>query len=219
MKHHLVPAPVLSLFLGTEGILYAVFLRLDLLGHSREACVLKYTGILLCLSLSLFCSLLGGDKLLTTALTFTAAADWFLLVRNDHLLFGILLFLCVQILYLLRLHRASGRFAWSLRGILAAVLLSALLPLQLATPLNLLAVFYFSQLLSNALLAWQHPSMRLFALGLALFVGGDICVGLYNILPRSTPLFPVIAVGMWFLYLPSQVLITLSVKEVPHENQ
>lgn len=219
MKHHLVPAPFLSLFLGTEGILYTVFLRLDLLGRSREACVLKYTGILLCLSLSLICSLLGGDKLLTTALTFTAAADWLLLVRNDHWTLGISLFFCVQILYLLRLHRVSGRFAWNLRGILAAVLLSVLLPLKLATPLNLLAVFYFSQLLSNTLLAWQHPSMRLFALGLTLFVGGDICVGLHNILPRSTPLFPVITIGMWFLYLPSQVLITLSVKEVPHENQ
>lgn len=219
MKHHSVPASALALFLGTEGILYAAFLWLDLLGCSRETWILKYTGILLCLSLSLFCSLPGGDKLLTTALTLTAAADWFLLVRNDHLPFGIFLFLCVQILYLLRLYRASRRFAWGLRGTLAAILLPALLPLKLATPLNLLAVFYFSQLLSNAFLAWQHPSMRLFALGLTLFVSGDICVGLYNILPRSTPLFPVIAVGMWFLYLPSQVLITLSVKEVPHENQ
>ena len=80
----------------------------------------------------------------------------------------------------------------------------------MATPLNLLAMFYFSQLLSNTILAWTLPAMRIFALGLTLFVGCDICVGLFNVLPTVSPLFSAVSVGMWFFYLPSQVLIALS---------
>lgn len=222
MKQRSVPAPVLAVFLAAEGILYAAFLALDLLGRSGETFGLKYAGILLCLSFALLCARLGGDKLVALALVFTTAADWFLLIQNDHLIVGVALFLCVQTLYLLRLHRVSGRFGWGLRGIFAAALLLALFPLKLATPLNLLAVFYFSQLLSNTVLAWRHPAMRRFALGLTLFVGCDICVGLFNAVPLPSNVFSIVSIGMWFFYLPSQVLIALSAmpaKEVPHENK
>lgn len=222
MKQHSVPAPVLTVFLAAEGILYAAFLTLDVLGRSSETYALKYTGILLCLALSLLCAWLGGDKLVAPALMFTAAADWFLLIRNDHLMLGVALFLCVQTLYLLRLYRVSRRLSWGLRGILAVALLPALFPLKLATPLNLLAVFYFSQLLSNTILAWRHPDTRRFALGLTLFVGCDICVGLFNAVPLPSNVFSIVSIGMWFFYLPSQVLIALSAmptKEVPHENK
>ena len=96
--------------------------------------------------------------------------------------------------------------------------------LRLASPLNLLAGLYFSQLLSNTILAWTQNGRRrrVFAAGLTLFVGCDLCVGLFNTLPESAPLYPAVSVGMWFFYLPSQVLITLSAlaeKEAPHETQ
>lgn len=222
MKQHSVPTPVLAVFLATEGFIYAAFLFLDLLGRSSETFALKYTGILLCLTFAFLCALQGGEKLVALALIFTTAADWFLLIQNDHLMLGVALFLCVQALYLLRLYRVSGRFGWGLRGILAVVLLLALFPLNLATPLNLLAVFYFSQLLSNTVLAWHHPAIRRFALGLTLFVGCDICVGLFNAVPLPSNVFSIVSIGMWFFYLPSQVLIALSAmptKEVPHENK
>lgn len=222
MTQHSVPTPVLAIFWAAEGILYAAFLSLDLLGRSSETYGLKYAGILLCLAFALLCARLGGDKLVAPALMFTAAADWFLLIQNDHLLLGVALFLCVQALYLLRLYRVSGRVGWGLRGTLAAVLLLSLIPLKLATPLNLLAVFYFSQLLSNTVLAWRHPAMGRFALGLTLFVGCDICVGLFNVVPLPSTAFSIVSIGMWFSYLPSQVLIAVSAmprKEVPHENK
>ena len=59
---------------------------------------------------------------------------------------------------------------------------------------------------------------RLFALGLALFVGCDVCVGLFNALPAPSPLYSAASVGMWLFYLPSQALIALSAlpeKEAP----
>ena len=63
---------------------------------------------------------------------------------------------------------------------------------------------------------------RLFAVGLTLFVGCDVCVGLFNALPPGSPPYSAASVGMWFFYLPSQVLITLSAlpgKEEAHEIQ
>lgn len=201
-------------FLAAEGGLYLAFLTLDLLGRTGDTIGLKYTGILLCLAFSFFCILCGGDCLVALALLFTAGADWFLLVCGKHLLLGITLFLIVQALYFLRLHRAGG----SHRQFRLRLTLTAGLPLAPAliqgmnTPLNTLAMLYFSQLLSNAVLAWTIPSMRTFALGLTLFVGCDFCVGLFNVADLPPTLFFAVSVGMWFFYLPAQTLIALSAR-------
>lgn len=214
IKHFVISKPLIAVFAAAEGLLYLVFLVWDITGRSGDTLWLKYAGILLCFAFALFCALRGGSRLVAPALLFTAGADWFLLVRGDHLILGVVLFLCVQFLYALRLHRAGGsrKFLW-LRPALAVVFTLApfLIP-GMAAPLNLLAMFYFSQLLSNTLLAWTLPAMRIFALGLTLFVGCDICVGLFNILPAAAPLFCAVSVGMWFFYLPSQVLIALSAR-------
>lgn len=214
MKRSAISAPLLSVFLTTESILYLAFLALDILDRSGNTLWLKYAGILLCLAFAVFCSLRGGSRMVAPALLFTAGADWFLLIRNEHLLLGVALFLCVQTLYFLRLHRAGGsrKLLW-LRGALAGIL--TMLPLgipNMATALNLLAMLYFSQLLSNTILAWTLPTMRTFALGLTLFVGCDICVGLFNAIPLPPALFSAVSIGMWFFYLPSQVLIALSAR-------
>ncbi len=200
-------------FLAAEGALYAAFLTLDLTGRGGLSVPIKYAGILLCLGFSLLiCAKWGGGRLIPIALALTAGADWFLLVRSDHYAVGIALFLCVQTAYYLRLRRMGADCGWPLRSALALGAGLGLYALELASPVNLLAGLYFSQLLSNAVLAWTvrgRPG-RLFAVGLTLFVGCDLCVGLFNALPAAAPLYPVASVGMWFFYLPSQVLITLS---------
>lgn len=203
------------LFLSAECVIYLIFLILDLTGHGDRTIALKYAGILLCLVFSL---VWGRDRLVPLALLFTAGADWFLLVRGDRFLLGVLLFLVVQTIYLLRLRRGGAGPSWWLRGGIALLLGLLLFSINLATPLNLAACLYFSQLLSNTLLAWAGRR-RLFALGLTLFVGCDLCVGLFNsgLLPAA--LSQPVSVGMWFFYLPSQVLISLSSKECFHENQ
>lgn len=208
MKQHPIPRRLSALFCAAEGALYLSFLTLDLLGRGSDTIALKYAGILLCVLVSLR----GGEGILPLALAFTAAADWFLLVRGDHLIAGVALFWCVQGLYALRLRRMGAPLALPARllAALAAVLL--LLPVRLLSPLNVLALIYFSQLAVNTALAWRLPAGRLFALGLTLFMGCDICVGLFNVLPASAALYPFVSFGMWMFYLPSQTLITLSAR-------
>ena len=64
-------------------------------------------------------------------------------------------------------------------------------------------------MISNKLRLWEAAA--LFALGLTLFVGCDVCVGIFN-LPGLLPdaLYQFSRIGMWLFYLPSQVLIALS---------
>ena len=207
-----VPPAVLAGFLAAEGALYLAFLALDLTGRGGASVPLKYGGVLLCLLFALACALRGGDRLVPLALALTAGADWFLLVRNDRYSVGIALFLCVQTVYSLRLRGHGTSAAYPLRAGLALAAGLGLYALSLASPLNLLAALYFSQLLSNTVLAWTQRGRRwrIFAVGLTLFVGCDICVGLFNVLSAASPLYPAVSVGMWFFYLPSQVLIAMS---------
>ena len=207
MGRRATPA-LLSSFLSVEGALYAMFLVLDLVGQGSRAVPLKYGGVLLCLAFSL----LGTDRLVPLALALTAGADWFLLVRNDHYALGIALFLCVQAVYALRLCAGGAGSAFVLRAALALGAGLGAWAAGLTALVELLAALYFSQLLSNALLAWtlRGERRRAFALGLTLFVGCDVCVGLFNARIGGLALYYFAAVGMWLFYLPSQVLIALS---------
>ena len=200
-------------FLAAEGALYAAFLALDLTGRGGLSVPIKYAGILLCLGFSLLaCVNWGGDRLVPAALALTAGADWFLLVRNDHYALGVALFLGVQTVYYVRLRRAGADSAWPLRSALALGAGLGIYALRMASPVNLLAALYFSQLVSNTLQAWRLKGRRwqTFALGLTLFAGCDVCVGLFNALPPDSSPYFAVSVGMWLFYLPSQVLIALS---------
>lgn len=88
-----------------------------------------------------------------------------------------------------------------------AFLLSSLM--AVVAPVLLPALLYFANLCVNCVEAFalkaDKPVSR-FAWGLLLFIGCDVCVGAWNL-----ALFGDFAlVGMWFFYLPSQVLIVLS---------
>ena len=205
------PSVPVRAFLAAEGCCYAAFAVLDLAGRGGLTIPVKYGGILLCLAFAALCALRGGDRLVPAALALTACADWFLLVRNDHYAAGVALFLCVQTVYLVRLRRNRAGSACRLRSGLALGAGLAVYALDMASPLNLLAALYYSQLLSNTALAWSlGRKQRRFALGLTLFVGCDTCVGLFNTLPAASPLYPAVSVAVWLFYLPSQVLIALT---------
>ena len=185
-------------FLGAEGALYAGFLALDLLAPgSGWDMPLKYGGIALCFLFALARSGTGEGKLVCTALALTLAADFLLLVLDARYALGVALFCGVQGLYLARLTAAA---------LLAAALLGLL------SPLNALALVYFPELVCNAAAALSLGRRgRLFGLGLLLFVGCDVCVGLHNLTGTPAPLAAFAQVGMWLFYLPSQVLIVLSI--------
>ena len=208
------------LFLVLEGAVYAAFLAMDLAGLGGLSIWPKYAGVLLCAAFACRCALRGGDRLVLPALALTALADLFLLVLNRHYGVGVAIFLAVQTLYLIRLHRAGAVVALWLRLTLALALGVAVYLGRLASPLNLLVCLYFSQLLANACLAWtvRGRRWRAFALGLTLFVGCDVCVGIFN-LPGLLPdaLYQFSRIGMWLFYLPSQALIALSA--LPEEKE
>ena len=201
-----MPRYAVPLFLCAEALLYAAFLTLDVLDVPEPGVWLKYIAVLLCLLFALLCARRGGDVLIFLALTFTAAADLFLLAADRGYVWGVLLFVGVQSLYRIRLRRDGAPPCPLLRAALPLLLGILLFALKLASPLNLLAAVYFSQLLINVLLAWAHPG--LFPLGLTLLLCCDLCVGLTN-----TSLFPALTgaaqLGMWLFYLPSQVLMAL----------
>lgn len=195
------------LFLAAESALYVWFLLADLFGADSK--YVKYTAIVLCFLFALYLALRGGDRLMAAALGLTVAADTFLLLLEDLYGLGVALFLLVQILYLFRIRRDTGR---QTRLYLRLALLSVVLCLEyllaLLTPLHILAAVYFSAFIGNVI---ECPRGGLFFWGLLLFLCCDICVGISN----APALFPVrwerfAHIGMWLFYLPGQVLLVLS---------
>lgn len=200
------------------GALYVWFLILDLT-HLGDSTLVKYAAILLCLAVSLTGLDSRDGVLVTLALAFTVGADTFLLLRNDHYVLGVGLFCAAQLLYCVRLGLIRGR-AWVPGLVVRPIPLVAVLLLG-ATPLMAVTAFYFTNLVVNTVEAFalrrKDAHGRLFAVGLALFVGCDLCVGGWNLM-----LFPAFTrVGMWLFYLPSQVCIVLSapMKGVFHETE
>lgn len=205
---------ILALFLALEAALYAAFLIWDLTIGGRGSNPIKYAGILLCLGYALYASRRGGSRLVPAALTLTALADVFLLLLDRHYALGVLLFCGVQALYLVRIVRhPGGRSLWGLRIALFLLALLVLHGLGLLIPLNILALFYFTNFLCNALasLGCRGRNMGLFSVGLWLFLCCDLCVGLFQSPELISPgLESFVRVGMWLFYLPAQVLIALS---------
>lgn len=188
-----------ALFLCAQSLLYPAFLALDAASAAPGVSVaLKYLSVLLCLAAALAGWNRGRDGRLTAlALCFTALADLFLLVLDRWYAPGVGCFCAVQVCYALRLGDLMPRRV-ALRLALPLALCPVLWTAGLLTPLNVLALFYFSQLLLNAVGSLRlTPRNGLFTAGLFLFMGCDLCVGLHNLAPA----LPFAGFGMWFFYL------------------
>ncbi|MDO4270063.1 MAG: lysoplasmalogenase family protein [Eubacteriales bacterium] len=177
------------------------------IAYWSDSAPLKFASILLCVFAALTNIRTADGRLVASALAFTAGADWFLLIKGEQYLLGVSLFCIVQALYFIRLSMQRGR-------VLRRLLPFRVLPLfiLLCKPDLLIAVslFYFTNLVLNAAEACLfQPKDRkalLFAVGLLLFIGCDVCVGAHNLGLWNA----FTRVGMWLFYLPSQVLIVLS---------
>ena len=206
-----------KIFPALAECLWLSFLFLDLSQMAPSTWV-KFAAICLCCLTALLGARTPDGKLVAAALCFTVGADWFLLVRNDHYLAGVGLFLIVQALYSLRIYRLRGG------GPASPLLALRLLPLVLCGQACLFrpdlllpgtALVYFFNLCLNALEAFSlGKDSKGFAWGLVLFVCCDVCVGAWNLSPLlPTALTEFARVGMWMFYLPSQVLIVLSAQQ------
>lgn len=216
-----------KVFPALAALLWLLFLLLDLT-RTVSSTPVKFAAICLCGVTALLGAKTFDGALVALALCFTVAADWFLLVRDEHYQLGVGLFIAVQLLYAFRLYRLRGArfpkwalalrvvsllFCWYLAERSIHVTCGAGIPLYM-----IFSLFYFANLCINTAEAFVlGKNQRIFAVGLLLFVCCDICVGAWNLglLPGFT------RIGMWLFYLPSQALIVLSQnqeKEDPDEK-
>ena len=143
---------LVAAFCLAECALYGLFLWQDALPGGWDTTWLKYGGVALCAAFSLGWSLRGGDRITALAQLLTLGADWYLLVLDRDYGRGVLIFCGVQLLYFLRIRRGKGGGSlWGLRLGLVLLSLGALRLLGLFSPLNVLALLYFSNFAANVL--------------------------------------------------------------------
>ncbi|MGN1373383.1 MAG: lysoplasmalogenase family protein [Candidatus Coproplasma sp.] len=217
---------IFLLFIAIEAVIYVIFNVLAAM-KTPDPIYLKYAGVLLCLAVLVAILFLPDtsrdNAVMVAALFFTAVSDLFILVLDKYYEVGLITFIIVQSLYLYRLY--SDRLKKIYITIVARLVIMVALIITMAVlgKLNLLVAecaIYITMLVTNVVDAFiicrKSVKDLLFAIGLLLFLGCDICVGLHNLgsvmgvgLPNW--LLQTVAVAIWAFYLPSQVLITLSV--------
>lgn len=187
-------------FITLQTCVFIDFMVKDIFFSNIDSKYIKYLGIIYCL---LYC-LINRKKFAILSFSFTLLADYFLLIRNNNYPIGIFFFIIVQIIYAIYLYKNECKLFLIYRILIPLVLILILRTNDLTTTL---ALIYFPQLVLNALSSLKNKNQRLLSLGLILFIGCDICVGLHNIYEYNK----LIAIGQWLFYLPSQVLIALSI--------
>lgn len=212
--------------IGVEFIIYLIFNAL-LSKPEIDTTYLKYAGVLLCLAVAasmIFFTREEKDSIiLTGALISTAISDLFILVINDYYEIGLVTFIITQSIYFYRIYRGRNRAYISLflRFAAMGVLLGIMVP---KSGMNLLLIevcVYIVMLAGNCIDAWiigtKSVKNLLFAIGITLFLCCDICVGLDNAgmvgMKIGEGLKNFVGPAIWAFYLPSQVLIVLSVNE------
>ena len=215
---------ILAAFVAVEIIIYIVFNVLAAI-HPDDPVYVKYAGVILCFVVSAVMIWLMRDRdavILTCAFFFTVVSDMFLLVLDDLLEIGVGTFIIVQCVYLFRLYIHRLKKIW-ITLVVRAVLFVIVISILAATAgVNLLIAevsIYVVMLVCNcadAFLLSKHGIKNiLFAVGLVLLLCCDICIGLYQggmigiDLPYKTA--QVIQSLIWIFYMPSQVLIALTV--------
>lgn len=216
--------------------IYLVFLFVDLvfrdLGNIYSI-YLKYTEIILCFIMVLF---IGSDGysikdifLIQSARFFTLIADYFLMILNNYF-WGIICFCIVQIIYIIR-HTIVKKdklknIVFLLSAFIAcfAILLNINRSIEDAS-LYISAAIYACFLITSVFCAvstiykssYPKTGAYVIAIGMLLFFLCDLNVGIYNLtLGMRISFFHIRDFNffsgflMWFFYLPSQLLLSLS---------
>lgn len=217
---------VISVFVLLEIALYLSFLFIDkgIFVTRIESSTLKYASISLCLAFSLYC-LIRKRKMVNCfipiALVFTLISDYFLLFNTNQNLYvyGLITFIITQLIYFafilyLRKNKLELLINLLVRFLLTIAALVVAFYLNYSDILTILALVYFVELLSNFLystfLIKLNKEYLIFLLGLLLFIGCDINVGLNNVHLFEGIDYSLVNFLMWVFYLPSQVLLSLT---------
>ena len=271
------------IFIAIEILLYLVYMYMDIMlasgnisANSTLAAVIgsgvlsptyiKYYSIILCLLISVIYyyknksdDSINAYTLLAAAMFFTAISDYFLLLKNDVIVPGLISFCIVHAIYLFVITCKDIKMTGIYTGIrvLAAIIIAVILKstgvIRYSNDSSLNSILFlvllygisfvwnvgllFLKLVNNRELlksvsaqnkinnqkdieakicTFPHP--RMFLIGLILFLLCDINVLLFNLsayINVSSEMYAVLQIAstvlMWAFYLPSQVLIVLSV--------
>lgn len=212
---------IFGVFALAEIAIYIAFMVIEnAVGGNVTA--LKYSGILLAFVVSVLVAPAGGADgiVLAAALLFTAVSDLFIFILNIYEA-GVATFIVVQALYFARIYIRLGRKPYISLGVRAALIAVTMTALGATGNLNLLTALvsvYFPMLVCNAaesaLLIKKSRRSILFFAGLILFIGCDVCVGLFNFsevgISFSPEVLRLLGSAIWAFYLPSQTLLVLS---------
>ncbi len=210
-------------FIIVEAIIYVVY-NIISATQPGDPIILKYSGILLCLAVSAVTIYFNRDAdavITTAAMLFTAISDLFILVLDRHFEIGLATFIVAHSLYLYRLYHGRAKRIWLtvvVRAVVAGILIGICCGLFEAELLVIEACIYLVLLVGNSVEALiMCPRARkniLFAIGLMLFLGCDICVGLKHGsmvgVHLSNHVYSFVVFMIWVFYLPSQVFIACS---------
>lgn len=184
----------------------------------------RYATVLTALAYCVFSIPFRGvdGVFLTVALAFTAVSDLFILVKNTDYEVGLCTFIIVQALYFARISLTRKKFSILSCGLRVGLIVALIIFLAVMDGISFLTVLvaiYFPNLVINAVDAFflikKDKRYLLFAIGLVLFIGCDVCVGLYNFgsflsVGISKQAEQAFNKAIWLFYTPSQVLIALS---------
>ncbi len=219
----------LSCFVAIE----LVMLCLILWGPSKYLNIFEFSSIVVAFAFSLFFVCKSPKILLTEfALLFTVIADLFLEIVSPMVqTVAMTAFTIVQLLHFGRLLLELETKKWRIINIclrfIVVLIVETITILVLKDKVDYLSVismFYFSNLIANIVLAFvEFKKSPLLAIGLLLFLGCDIFVGLqsaigvYIDVPTTSLLYKIVFTPFnisWLCYLPSQVLISTSILNV-----
>lgn len=190
--------------------------------------MLSYASVMLaCLFFLLFFERTGSYIFTQIGLLCTVCADYFLVLSVERQQLPAMLFFSVtQLMYFARLYFADEsrkrrtchlfcRFFASTVAILATLIVLR----ESIDAVAIVSMFYYANLLINIVFAFlMGKRMRIFAIGLLLFVLCDTLIGLscldaYMTIPADSVIYWMIHPGFdlaWAFYVPSQTLLALS---------
>ena len=212
---------IFAAFILIQTVIYIVYNILSAT-QPKDPIEIKYAGILLCLAVSAVMIYFNRDAdslIATGAMVFTAISDLFILVLDDYFKIGLATFIVAHALYLYRLYHGRAKKIWItivVRAAVAGIMIGVCCGLFGGNLLVIEACVYLVLLVGNCVesLIMCNRGLKnvLFAIGLLLFLGCDICVGFKHGsligVDLTGKVYDFVVYMIWVFYLPSQVLIT-----------
>lgn len=209
-------------------ILYVVFLTIDFSNvKAVDTTYIKYSIVIISSLISILGIFLYKEKRIivkqvirSLAFLLTLISDYFLLIKMDNFILGVSFFIGAQICHFASISiefKASKKVLLIFGGAFILSIstgLGVLFAIKQFNALYAVVIVYVVILLSNFILSFLnfifykdyiYKGKAIFlTIGFLLFIGCDICVGLYNLGHYEIYNF------IWLFYAPSQILISIS---------